>query len=77
MSTSCKPPTPQDGDRWLAKERQGLEGPLTILRMAALECSAAVAISSRDSADRVGGQIGASRKKALGAFLLPEYLLLA
>ena len=71
MSTSCKPPTPQDGDRWLAKERQGLEGPLTILRMAALECSAAVAISSRDSADRVGGQIGASRKKGFGSFSAP------
>lgn len=72
VSTSFKPrtETPQVDSQGKA----GLKGPLTILRMAALECSAAVAISSRDSAGRVGSQMGAKQKSSS---MLPEYLLLA
>lgn len=50
---SQAPPNLGEGHyKWVAEEGKELEGPLTIFRMAALECSAAVAISSRDSIGR-------------------------
>lgn len=77
VTNSPYPPHPRtelpQGD---GQGRTGLEGPLTIFRMAALECSAAVAISSKDSmAQRsmVSGE--AAERELWGTSPLHEYLL--
>lgn len=77
VTSSLYPPHPRtelpQGD---GQGRTGLEEPLTIFRMAALECSAAVAISSKDSmAQRSIVRGEAAGKELWGTWLLHEYLL--